>query len=160
MPLDQLRRLFDHVAWADQQTLEGLRRGGADAPQALEWLAHVLGAEAEWLARLEGRRGTVPVWPALTLAECAQLADQNRAGYAALLGALDDAALEREVHYRNSNGQEFDSRVGDILLHVALHGAYHRGQVAAAVRAAGAEPSPTDYIAFVRGAPAATRAMP
>jgi len=33
---------------------------------------------------------------------------------------------------------------------VALHGSYHRGQVAAAVRAAGGEPVNTDYITYVR----------
>ena len=38
-----------------------------------------------------------------------------------------------------------------------LHGAYHRGQIALLLREGGAEPAPTDYIAFVRGAPAATR---
>jgi len=51
----------------------------------------------------------------------------------------------------------FRSRVEDILLHVVLHGCYHRGQVAIALREAGAEPSATDFIAFVRGVPAATR---
>jgi uncharacterized damage-inducible protein DinB len=44
-----------------------------------------------------------------------------------------------------------------MLTHVAMHGSYHRGQIAAALRAGGDIPSPTDYIAFVRGAPAATR---
>jgi uncharacterized damage-inducible protein DinB len=40
---------------------------------------------------------------------------------------------------------------------VALHGSYHRGQIALLVRAGGSTPAPTDYIAFIRGAPAATR---
>ena len=48
----------------------------------------------------------------------------------------------------------------DMLLQVVLHGCYHRGQVALVVRGAGAEPSPTDYIAFVRGAPAAVTPRP
>ena len=48
--------------------------------------------------------------------------------------------------------------VGDILAHAVLHGSYHRGQVSLLVRDAGAQPQPTDFIAFVRGAPAATRA--
>ncbi|HYJ78559.1 MAG TPA: DinB family protein [Longimicrobiaceae bacterium] len=70
---------------------------------------------------------------------------------------LQKLDLDREVPYINSAGQGFQSTIGDILLHVALHGAYHRGQVAAAVRARGGAPVPTDYIAFVRGVPAATR---
>jgi uncharacterized damage-inducible protein DinB len=62
------------------------------------------------------------------------------------------------VHYRNSAGDEFDNAIEDILVHVAMHGSYHRGQITMLVRDAGAEPQPTDYIAFVRGAAAATRA--
>ena len=77
--------------------------------------------------------------------------------YDRLLDGLDEAALARNVHYTNSAGLEFDSTVGDILLHVALHGAYHRGQIALLVRAGGSAPAPTDYIQFTRGAPAATR---
>jgi len=38
-----------------------------------------------------------------------------------------------------------------------MHGCYHRGQVAMLIRDGGGTPAPTDYIAFVRGAPAATR---
>jgi uncharacterized damage-inducible protein DinB len=44
-----------------------------------------------------------------------------------------------------------------MLTHVTLHGAYHRGQIAASIRAGGDTPTATDYIAFIRGAPAATR---
>jgi uncharacterized damage-inducible protein DinB len=40
---------------------------------------------------------------------------------------------------------------------VALHGAYHRGQIAQLLRQNGAQPAATDYIGFVRGVPAATR---
>jgi uncharacterized damage-inducible protein DinB len=54
------------------------------------------------------------------------------------------------VHYRNSAGNEFDNTVRDILTHVALHGQYHRGQIARAMRAAGREPVYTDYIGFIR----------
>jgi len=155
--VEHLHRLFAHLAWADARALQSLREATHPQDQARELLAHVLGAEHVWLARLEGRPPTVAVWPALSLDECEALARDNEQAYARYLGALDADAVHRAVHYRNSAGAEFDSRVEDILLHVALHGAYHRGQVAAAVRRGGDVPSPTDYIAFVRGAPAATR---
>jgi uncharacterized damage-inducible protein DinB len=99
----------------------------------------------------------VPVWPDPSLENCAALSATARRRYAALLGTLSASDLDRVIHYANSAGKEFDTRLEDILLHVALHGAYHRGQVALVLRDAGAEPGPTDYIAFVRGAPAATR---
>jgi uncharacterized damage-inducible protein DinB len=86
------------------------------------------------------------------------LSRETQAGFRAFLERQDAASLERTVHYRNSAGAEFESKMSDILLHVALHGSYHRGKIAAALRAGHAEPAPSDYIAFVRGVPAATRA--
>ena len=154
---DLLRRMFDHVVWADRSVLASLRGAhGVDA-KALELISHVLGAEHVWLSRIAGRTATVTVWPALSLDQCERLADENAAEFTALLDGASAEPLERGVTYRNSAGDEFTSAVRDILTHVALHGSYHRGQIAALVRAAGAKPASTDFIAFSRGAPAATR---
>lgn len=53
--------------------------------------------------------------------------------------------------YTNSRGEAFETPIEEILRHVAFHGGYHRGQVAAAVRAAGGTPINTDYIVYYRG---------
>jgi len=156
-PPPHIQSLFGHMAWADDRALDSLEAARHVPPRALELFGHVLGAEAEWLARLEQRPSDVAIWPSFGLAECRAAAARNREGYAAFLARLSPGDLDRQVRYRNSRGAEFESRIEDILLHVAMHGSYHRGQVALIVRAAGEEPSPTDYIAFVRGAPAATR---
>jgi uncharacterized damage-inducible protein DinB len=84
------------------------------------------------------------------------LADDVHAGYATFLAGQSESSLALPVTYVNSAGREFDTVVGDILLHVALHGQYHRGKVTLMLRQAGLTPAPTDFIAFVRGAPAAT----
>ena len=144
--IDHLDCLFAHLAWADEHVLQSLRDAGDDASHAEELFAHILGSEMVWVSRILGRQTDVPVWPVLSLEECAALAARVRGEYERLLSGLDE-----------QGGFEFDSKVEDILLHVALHGAYHRGQIALLVRGAGSTPAPTDYIAFVRGAPAATR---
>jgi uncharacterized damage-inducible protein DinB len=97
------------------------------------------------------------VWPVLTLDECEQLSTENVITFKDLASRLTPDLLENLITYRNSVGDQFTSTVEDILTHVAMHGSYHRGQIAAALRAGGDTPSPTDYIAFARGAPAATR---
>ena len=155
---EQLARLVAHLRWADALALRTLREAPSAPAKALELLAHILAAEAVWLARIEERAAPTPVWPALSLDECERLAAETHRRLEAFVAALDDAGLARAVRYRNSAGEAFTSRVDDMLLQVVTHGAYHRGQVAALVRAAGDAPRPTDYIAFVRGAPAATRA--
>jgi uncharacterized damage-inducible protein DinB len=154
-----LSALIDHLAWADARVLSGLRDSPGGDPRALELFAHVLGAEHVWLSRIRGVAPRVAVWPVLTLEACAALAAENAAGLRAALDeeAARDDAFEREVAYVNSAGRAFRSTVADMLLQVALHGCYHRGQVALLVRQSGGVPSATDYIAMARGAPAATR---
>jgi uncharacterized damage-inducible protein DinB len=156
---DALSRLFGHMRWADTRAREALRDDpGALVERALELYCHVLGAEHIWLMRLRGEKPTVAVWPRLSVAEAARLADELHAGFDAYLAALDPGDFDRAVTYTNSAGEEFRSRAEDIMLHVVMHGSYHRGQVALLIRDGGGTPAPTDFIAFVRGAPAATRA--
>ena len=154
--MEEMRRLFAHARWADERALEALRGAAAAPAEALKVYAHVLGAEHTWLTRLRGEPAEVAIWPALGIEECAALARENADGYDAFLNSLAPGGLAREVEYRNSAGERFRTRIDDILLHVALHGSYHRGQVAVLLRQDGAAPLPTDYIAFIRGVPAAT----
>ena len=153
-----MTKLLDHLAWADRLVLDGLRSSAQPHPRALALYAHVVGAEHVWLSRIRERAPRVAVWPELWLDEAEALAAENVAGLRALLAGLAPEDLGREIAYRTSAGDAFRSTIEDILLHVALHGAYHRGQIALVVRDAGGEPRPTDYVAFARGAPAATPA--
>lgn len=155
--LDYLRRLYDHLSWADEAAVGALRAAEAPPARAVEILAHVLGAEEVWLSRLEQRAARLAVWPELTPEGCAGAALDLRNAFGRYLDALSPRDLDRYVPYTNSAGQSFQSTRWDILMHVAMHGSYHRGQVMLLLRSAGHEPAPTDYIAFVRGVPAATR---
>ncbi|MMZ69323.1 DinB family protein [compost metagenome] len=67
------------------------------------------------------------------------------------MAAVNDGKLKEQIHYRTSNGESFATSIEDILTHVALHGSYHRGQIAASLRMAEIAPPATDYIFFVRG---------
>lgn len=124
-----------------------------------------------WLARVEGREPEYPVWPDLGLDEAGDLAARAAAALEAVARTVDEHARagdggaerpgvqaapgdaapgDREVIYTNSSGVEYRNRLEDVLLHVALHGAYHRGQLAHFVRRGGGTPNPTDYIVFLR----------
>lgn len=154
---DHLRSLMAHLRWADERVRESLERASDAPPRAVELYAHVVAAEHVWLSRLRGEPPRVAVWPAVTLSDCASLARETADGLAEYVAGLTDENAASTVTYRNTAGAEFTSAVGDILLHVAMHGSYHRGQIALLLRDAGQEPAPTDLIAFARGAPAATR---
>jgi uncharacterized damage-inducible protein DinB len=156
----QLSKLLDHLEWADRRVLDSLLAMPHPDARALDLYAHVLGTEHVWLSRILERTPREKVWPQLSLEAAAILAGENAAALRALLASHTSDQLQRRVAYSNSAGLAFESTVEDMLLQVVLHGCYHRGQVALVVRGAGAEPSPTDYIAFVRGAPAAVTPRP
>lgn len=145
---DLLEKLYEHNAWAHDAIVSELRRAAPDA-DTLRLLAHIVAAEHLWLSRIDGVKPRLAVWPALALDEIVTLEHENRARFRELLARPDDTRLRR-VQYRNSAGNEFVNDVESILTHVAMHGHYHRGQIARSMRAAGREPVYTDYIGFVR----------
>ncbi len=146
-----LARLYDHLYWADQETFESLRSARNPPAKAIEIYAHLLGAEHVWLARIRGEPTRLEVWPKLTLDECDRVLAANVESFGKLLDKLTPAALASEIAYRNSAGASFVSTLEDILTHIALHGSYHRGQIAVLLRGAGETPAPTDFIVFTRG---------
>jgi len=147
--LQRFRRLFEHDGWANVAALASLREGPAP-DRARTWMAHVVASERLWLARLRQEPSSLPVWPELDLEACAAELTELQAEWMRCLEALEEADLGDGVAYRNSKGEFWTSTVGDILTHVVLHSAYHRGQIAAAVREAGGAPAYTDFIHAVR----------
>jgi len=145
---DLLENLFAHMWWAHDELSSELRKSPPDA-ETLRLFAHVVAAEHLWLSRIDLTKAKVAVWPTMSLDDVAQLESENRARFRELIGRRDDTR-EQRVRYRNSAGNQFENSVREILTHVALHGHYHRGQIARAMRGAGREPVYTDYIGFVR----------
>jgi len=146
--LAEFRRLFRWGHWANEETLTSLRRTAP--PSAVRWLAHIAAAELLWLARLRNEPPPLPVWPEFDLDDTQRRLGESRRVWTIHLDGLEADDLADGVGYRNSKGEFWTSTVGDILIHVSHHGAYHRGQIASAVRAAGGEPAYTDFIHAVR----------
>lgn len=147
--------MFEHLAWADTlaaESLAALPAGTPAAERVRRLTAHVAASEHIWLARLEGRAPAHAPWPELSLPEAVALARESAAGLLAFVRSLAPERLGEVIVYRNSAGQEFRNRIGDVFAHVALHGSHHRGQLALLVRDAGATPAATDYIVWRRGA--------
>ena len=144
-----LERMVRSMAWADREIFHALRDCPAAQEQGLPLLAHLLAAEHIWLSRITGREASHPVWPVLDLASCECLEQENASRYQSLIENLSEAELDSPIHYRNTRNQEFTSRIVDILTHVVIHGAYHRGQIARVLGASAGSSVNTDFITFV-----------
>ena len=155
--MNALDTLFDHVLWADDRARREIAAIDSSKPQraqATRIHAHLAGSCHTWLSRLQGRDPVHGIWPELTLEEASALTRESVAGLRAI-AAAGSAALDRTIEYRNTKGETFRNRVGDVLIHVALHMSYHRGQLALLARQADSAPIATDYIVYVRELPGA-----
>jgi uncharacterized damage-inducible protein DinB len=141
-----LERLLEYDVWANRETLGSLQQGTPPA-KSLRWMGHIIGAEFLWLDRIEGRPAQLPVWPELALDDCENRLRQLSRLLPAATRADD---MGRSVRYTNSKGEPWTSSVEEILTHLTIHSAYHRGQIASDLRSAGAEPAYTDYIHAIR----------
>ena len=156
---------YDH--WANRECLRGLQVWGATQAaeaspvaaglgSAVGRMGHILSAEKLWLERIRRVPQSMAVWPSSTFEECDALADEMASAWKDYLaglsagGLLSDSGLDEMVEYKNSKGELWSSRIGDVLTHVLMHSAYHRGQIALEMRAAGMEPAYTDFIHAVR----------
>lgn len=146
---DHLRRQFIYDDWANREVLAAIQVSGTDQ-RSLRYMAHILAAERLWLERLLQTPQSTPVWPEPDLEWC--LAEAAGMGQLWQQYLDSDAVtdLSRSVSYKNSKGEAWSSTIEDILTHVIVHSAYHRGQIASHMREIGHTPAYTDFIHGVR----------
>ncbi|MFZ1051240.1 MAG: DinB family protein [Candidatus Sulfotelmatobacter sp.] len=148
--LEHLRRQFAYDAWANGEVLAVIKASGSGSPLALKLLAHILSAERLWLERIMQQPQSLSVWPECDLDQCeAQVAELVQL-WREYFGQLSSSVLSKKITYKNSKGESWSSTVQDVLTHVLLHSAYHRGQIASLMRAGGYAPAYTDFIHAVR----------
>jgi uncharacterized damage-inducible protein DinB len=157
---DYLRRQFAYDEWANREVLNAIRAAGdvnlgdanpGDANQrSLQLVSHILAAELVWLERLKGQPQSVPVWPQPDLAQCEAQAAKLGGQWLEFLDLITAGDVSQSISYRNSKGEEWTNTIVDVLTHVVMHSAYHRGQIATHMRATGQTPAYTDFIHGVR----------
>jgi uncharacterized damage-inducible protein DinB len=147
---DYLRRQFAYDEWANREVLAALRASGNASQRPLQLMAHLLSAERVWLERLKQQPQSSPVWPKLGLEECEAQATEMADLWREYLDLITAGDVNQSVSYKNSKGEEWTSTIVDILTHVVMHSAYHRGQIASQMRENGQTPAYTDFIHGVR----------
>jgi uncharacterized damage-inducible protein DinB len=159
MNVDDIRSLYDYTIWANARffgaagelsTEQLVRDLKSSFPSIRDTLSHIVSGEWVWLRRWLGESpSALPEWlenPSLESlrADLAKV-EKERASFFSSLSPKD---LERRVRYRNFKGDAMDFLLGDVLVHVANHSTYHRGQLATMFRQVGAAPPATDLTVY------------
>ena len=144
-----LRELFRYNDWANRRVIVILKENSTE--KALSVLAHLLTTEAEYFARLYGKDSTgFDFWPALTIEQCGRLARDNSEKYEKMLRGFDEEGLDLVTQYRTSEGLPKENTFREVLTHVVMHSAIHRGNIVLSLRESGLVPPQTDYIIYLR----------
>lgn len=161
---DYIRTAWEYNFWASGRLLDAaaalseadfLRDLGDGVGSVRNKLAHIYGADAVWLARIEG--AALPQMPPVdefpNASELRLKQSTVHEAFGEIIRTATPASLARKVAYRNLKGQDFETPLDEILLHVANHATYHRGQAASLIRRLTGTPPVTDLIEFFRLAP-------
>ncbi|HXW16288.1 MAG TPA: DinB family protein [Terriglobia bacterium] len=149
--IESFRRLFEYDRWGNHAALASLGSIAGPVEKPLKVFSHVLGAQHVWRARFDDPRPpNAQPWPVLTQEECRSGIDEIYQGWVELLDKFSNDKLSNNLVYYTTQGAKFETPIRDVLTHLLMHSAYHRGQVAAAVREAGGKPAVTDYAVYLR----------
>ena len=149
----RLDRLLDYDRWANHQTARALidledEATGRETPvRPMAIFGHLLAAHRIWQTRIQGQPVTQALWPSPRLEAFIGDIDAIRSAWHEVLADRSEGEF---VRYRNSRNVAFGSRVDDIVMHVILHGNYHRGQIAMLLGRENVTPPAMDFIFAVR----------
>jgi uncharacterized damage-inducible protein DinB len=151
--LSLLKDAYGHKRWIGAQFFEALAKVDEAAHAetrhtAIRLMNHIHVVDRIFAGHLAGRphgySGTnTPETPSLAALRDATAASDD--GYLALIEALDESQLDEPVHFSFTDGDAGCMTRGEMLMHVALHGSYHRGAVGRLLVQAGV-PAPRDLL--------------
>ena len=161
MNLTEIQRLYDYNSWANEVVLESLRGIGPEIfianKQASHGsirgvIAHIAAAEWIWLERWNGC--SPAMLPPESEFETLEIATRRLRkidhDLREFTMQLTQADLDGSREYKTTEGKAYSNVLSDMLLHVANHSSYHRGQITTLLRQSGAVPQSTDFILFIR----------
>ena len=155
MSVAMVRDLYEYHRWANHRLFDVAVALGEEAcakelgkhfsvPTLTRMFAHVYGADLNWLKRFKGTSPTEsPFFDIPTMAEVRRTWDSLEAEQQAFVESLTEADLDREIHYKTSQGQPYRVKLGVLLQHVANHATHHRSEIATMITLLSASPPDT-----------------
>ncbi len=141
-------RLFKYNRWCNLQLVEHLK-SLPHLESVMLRLSHIVAAEEIWFERIQTLgHEPLPLFEAQPPAKLTPRLKKSAQRWLDLVDQLDD--FHKVISYKTTQGTPYQTPLDDILIHVANHGTYHRGQIATILRQEGHEPLATDYILFCR----------
>ncbi|MGZ3946389.1 MAG: DinB family protein [Mucilaginibacter sp.] len=142
-------RLFNYDIHTNLLMTEMIINAGSPE-EPVRLMAHLLAAQQVWLTRCQGDPFTGVLWPDWKADTFVKIIEENSKGWLNYLESLTPADFNKQIHYKNIKGDEFENKLSDILSHAINHGTHHRAQVGQYLKSGGTDLPFTDYIFYIR----------
>lgn len=162
MDQKDLSLLFAYNRWANAKVLAACQyipEEQLHAPADLSFgslfgtLAHILGAEVVWRARLESGVSPTAVPNASDFSNLEALMvywQAEEVGMQAFIGGLTEEDVSRWVEFRTTSGSQQGTTLWKALMQVALHGMQFRAEAGVVLAGLGHSPGDLDFILYLR----------
>lgn len=156
--LDIITHLYEYNEWATNRLFEAsaavpegelTANRGASSGAILMAFAHLAAAETNWLGRWTTGRNTTPTQELQKMPNMETVRAAFHASHTGLrefVAALTEERLEVDLKTRDSSGHEISRPLWQMMAHVANHGTYHRGEIAAMLTDLGHSPGDIDFL--------------
>ena len=142
-------QLIDVKRWADQGLYDAVSRNidrlsGEEASIMLRILDHIHVVDRIFQHHLQGVPHTFQAPRSAKVPELQVLADGAKEvddWYADYVRGLSERDFEQPLEFFFTSGKRARMRRGEIILHVCMHGTYHRGNAGAVLQLKGLMPS-------------------
>ena len=140
--------LFQYDAWANGLILQSIEEKSIQNQKIELLFSHLLIAQKVWLNRCINKDEDFELWSMKQ--DLVDFLNQNTLDWLNYLESLENSSFENSINYQNTKGQEFNTLLKDILIHIVNHGTYHRGQIIQLLKEERITVPQTDYIFWVR----------
>ncbi len=165
MNIRDLHELINYHYWATYRLIDAVepltpeqftRSMGNSFASVRDTLVHLYSAEWVWLSRWQGVSPTTLLSNDLfpDVATARKTFQQHEKKVRDFWKSVDRDNVGQVLQYKTIAGQEFESPLWQMQVHVVNHGTYHRGQLTTMLRQLGAAPpKATDLIVYYRENP-------
>ena len=150
-------KLIEYNNWANQligKQIEQLtheqfaKQFGGSFGSIKATVVHVLESDWLWLNRFKGiPLAAVLAWQMETASEVFSVWRAIQDDMLLIAPTLVEEQ-NKKIRFRTRKGIDYTLPAEDLIIHIANHGSYHRGQLTDMIRLAGGQPVSTDYFLF------------
>ena len=146
---ERFTRLYEYNIWANNLFVDILKSNTYKNEKITKLFNHIGNAQLIWLDRITKVEEDIPeVWDEGNLNDAIELVKKSSQLWLDFIYSQEE--YEDVIEYKNSKGDQYETRISDILTHVANHSTHHRGQLATLLREEDIDPPASDFIFYVR----------